>query len=295
MRYFIEVALEENVTRAAEKLHVSQPALSRQVRDLEDELGFPLFRRSAKSVALTEAGRVFLEEASEVLARLDQGVLRAKEAASGESGDLHVGYAPSLTVKILPPTIRAFQERFPKVKVKLHDLSSEEMLQGLRKGTLDLACLPENRSVRASGFRFEVLRMEPMALAVGASHRLAKRKRAKLEEVSGDSLLGYDQSEYPEYGSMVREIFASAGIDRSIEGEHESVTSLVTSVEAGMGVAIVTESISCVAGGRIRLLEISPAPNPLVVGIAWREQSLSPRSLAFLECARRASADGNAR
>src|SRR5437762_37615 len=134
LRYFIAVAEEENVSRAALKLHVSQPALSRQIRDLEEELGFPLLERSAKSVRLTEAGRVFLPEARAVLQRTEEGVKAARAVAMGGQGELHVGYAPSLTARILPPTLRAFQAGLPGIRVRLHDYSTEEMLAGLREG-----------------------------------------------------------------------------------------------------------------------------------------------------------------
>src|SRR4026207_592567 len=103
LRYFIGVAEQENASRAALKLHVSQPALSRQVRDLEDELGFLLFERSAKSVRLTEAGHAFLTEARAVLQRAEEAVKAARTIADGGIGELHIGYAPSLTARILPP------------------------------------------------------------------------------------------------------------------------------------------------------------------------------------------------
>src|SRR3954463_4164480 len=128
LRYFIAVAEAENVTRAALKLHVSQPGLSRQVRDLEDELGFALFKRSAKSVKLPEAGAVFLKEARAVLERAGEAVQAARAVATGGRGEVHIGYAPSLTARILPPTLRAFQSVAPGVRVKLHDLATEEML-----------------------------------------------------------------------------------------------------------------------------------------------------------------------
>src|SRR5437016_14680553 len=111
LRYFVAVAEAENVSRAALKLHVSQPGLSRQIRDLEEELGFLLFERSAKSVRLTEAGRVFLTEARAVLQRVEDAVKAARAVAAGGRGELNVGYAPSLTARILPATLRAFQSR----------------------------------------------------------------------------------------------------------------------------------------------------------------------------------------
>src|SRR5262252_6816760 len=129
LRYFVAVAELENVTRAAQKLHISQPALSQQIRDLEAELGFALLERSAKSVRLTEAGRTFVSEAKAVLERAEQAVKAAREVATS-GGELHVGYAPTLTARILPQTLRAFQTQFPKIRVRLHDSSTEEMLAG---------------------------------------------------------------------------------------------------------------------------------------------------------------------
>src|SRR5664279_412032 len=106
LRYFVIVAEEQNVTRAAERLHVSQPPLSRQIRDLEQELGVDLFRRTAKSLTLTEAGKIFLVEARAVLLRAEKAVLTVRAVAANERGQLRVGYAPSLTVEILPQALR---------------------------------------------------------------------------------------------------------------------------------------------------------------------------------------------
>src|ERR1041385_7472199 len=141
LRYFIDVAEEQNVTRAAARLHVSQPPLSRQIRDLEDELGIALFEHRAKAVRLTEAGRVFLTEARAVLQRADDAVQMAKAVAGGKRGEIHVGYAPSLAVELLPRALKYFQESSPDVHVQLQDLSTREMLRGLNEGKLHAALL----------------------------------------------------------------------------------------------------------------------------------------------------------
>src|SRR5437588_4117064 len=115
LRYFVAVAEAENVSRAALKLHVSQPPLSRQIRDLENELGFLLLKRTAKSVSLTEAGRTFLNEARAVLQRADEGVKKPRAVATAGESDLHVGYSPTPFAEILPKTLRGFQSAMPKV------------------------------------------------------------------------------------------------------------------------------------------------------------------------------------
>src|SRR5713101_3791408 len=166
LRYFIAVAEKENMTRAAAQLHVSQPPLSRQIRDLEDELGIALFDHGAKSVRLTEAGRVFLTEARAVLLRVDEALQTIKAVASGQRGEIHVGYAPSLTVELLPRTLRFFQEANPGVRVQLHDLSTQEMLRGLRDGKLDVALLIQVSPKVLAGLVFEELHRYAVCVAV---------------------------------------------------------------------------------------------------------------------------------
>src|SRR6266550_9230010 len=119
LRYFVAVAEMENVSRAALKLHVSQPALSRQIRDLEDELGFSLLERTARSVRLTDAGFLFLKEARAVLERTDEAVRSVRAFAQAGETELQVGYTSALRAQIVSPTLRAFQREMPKVHVKL--------------------------------------------------------------------------------------------------------------------------------------------------------------------------------
>jgi DNA-binding transcriptional LysR family regulator len=170
LRYFVAVAEAENVSRAALKLHVSQPGISNQVHDLEDEIGFALFERTGKSVRLSAAGKIFLVEARDVLQRAGDAVAKAR-AALATQAEINVGYAPSGTVEILPRALRAFRGSFPGVRVTIHDLSAKEMLPLLLQKKLDIALTLPPRKLPGELDMKELERYEP-CVVVGATHPL---------------------------------------------------------------------------------------------------------------------------
>jgi DNA-binding transcriptional LysR family regulator len=141
LRYFLAVGEALSFTKAAARLRVAQPALSRQVQDLEDEIGVDLLRRSPRGVTLTAEGRLFLEEVRQLVKRTDESVEKVRALVRGEYGELRVGYAPTPTVEILPPAIAAFRKSVRHAKVLLYDLSNDELITGLRNGQLELAIM----------------------------------------------------------------------------------------------------------------------------------------------------------
>jgi DNA-binding transcriptional LysR family regulator len=279
----VAVAEEENVTRAAARLHVSQPPLSRQIRDLEDQLGVTLFERTPKSLRLTEAGKVFYREAREVLARADEAVAAVKAVAGGEAGELHVGFAPSLTVEILPRALRRFQETSPGVKVSLHDHSTEQMLAGLRDGSLDAALMVKTSSAALRGMQFRNLVTYHVCVAAHPSHPLAKQRKVSLSSLANERLIGYSVADYPEYHQSLKEWFPNPKRRPRIAEEHDSVTSLIAAVESGRGVAIVTESLRCMVGERLTLRPLTPAPKPFCVGVVTQIAVGHPALERFVE------------
>src|SRR5207249_2754736 len=146
----------------------------------------------------TEAGRVFLAEARSVVQRAEDAVKAARAMATGAAGELHVGYAPSLTARILPATLRAFQAELPGMRVRLHDFSTEEMLAGLREGKLQIAFVVRMAPAMLRGLQFEELLQDPMCLAVAPKHRLASRRSVTLEEVVKEPLISYSRKDYPD-------------------------------------------------------------------------------------------------
>jgi LysR family transcriptional regulator, benzoate and cis,cis-muconate-responsive activator of ben and cat genes len=281
LRYFVIVAEEQNVTRAAERLHVSQPPLSRQIHDLEQELGVELFKRTAKSLALTEAGKIFLIEARAVLLRVDKAVETVRTVAFGDRGQLRVGYSPSLTAEILPKALRTFERDRPGVRVSLHDLSSEECADRLTAKKLDLALTVRLSAARMRGLSFEKLISYPLCCAVGASHPLAKKRVVTLAQIRKEKFIIYSREDYPEYYDWIAGFFKDKPFSPCQVEEHDGATGLIAAVEAGRGVAIVATSMKCMAGPRLRLIPLQPAIGQAVVG-ALTVAPLSPVAESFL-------------
>lgn len=289
LRYFVAVAEAENVSKAALKLHVSQPGVSRQIHDLEDEIGFQLFERSAKSVRLTPAGTVFLEEARAVLKRAEEAVAKARAVDGRTGGEINIGYAPSLTVQILPPALRKFQDQFPSVRVALHDLSTEEMLAQLVTGKIQVALTVRPPARQLRGLHYEELARYAMRVAVAPKHPLAKAKSVTLDQVSREPLIAYSRKDYPEYHKMLAKLFAPVGRQPRIAGEHDGGASLIAAVESGRGLALVPECMACMVGPRLKLIPLDPAPPPIPVGAVWRDEAESGLAKHFIAAARAGS------
>jgi DNA-binding transcriptional LysR family regulator len=267
LRYFVIVAEEQNVTRAAERLHVSQPPLSRQIRDLEQELGVELFRRTAKSLALTEPGKIFLNEARAVLLRAEQAVHTVRAVAAGERGQLRIGYAPSLTVELLPKALRAFESAGPGVRVTLHDLSTEECVQHLAARKLDVALTVRPSGPRMRGLIFDKLISYPLCCAVSVTHPLAMKRSVKLAQLQYERFMVYSQDDYPEYIEWLSTLFKPSPFDSHRLEEYDSATGLIAAVEAGRGIALVSASMKCLIGPHVKLLPLAPAPPLIIVGV----------------------------
>ena len=283
LRYFVTVAELLNFTKAAAKLRVAQPSFSRQIRDLEEELGVSLLERSSRFVRLTEAGKAFATEARAVLQHAEAAARTARAFAKSNHRHLNLGYAPSLTVEVLSQALRSFEKECPRVRVALQDLSTLEMTNGLREGRLDAALTVEQSEKHMQGLAFEKLRSYPVCVALGATHRLVRARRIDLAEVSDERLMVYSREEYPEYHRWLNGLFGRA-IQPLLANaeEHDSGTSLIAAVEAGRGVAIVASVFSSVAAPRIQLRELQPSPAPLVVGVAYHARRLGPIARQFV-------------
>jgi LysR family transcriptional regulator, benzoate and cis,cis-muconate-responsive activator of ben and cat genes len=291
LRYFVAVAETENVSRAAVKLHVSQPGLSTQIRDLEAEIGILLFERTAKSVSLTEAGHVFLDEARDLLRRTDEAVKKAQAIALTAVPELHVGYSPTPTARILPDTLRAFHSAMPEARLRLHDLTNQEIIAGLRDGRLQIAFILRTQKVGAlRDLRAEELSREAVRLAVPSSHPFARRKVISLEQAAREPFVVYSRTEYPDYHEWFESIFAGIAQKPRIVEEHDGASSLLPAVEAGIGVTLGGFPAG-VSGNRFKLLRLQPEPAAVILCIAAPRRSLASQVAQFWKSAVQAASE----
>ena len=292
LRYFVAVAEAENILRAAtQKLHVSQPAVSRQIRDLEDELGVLLFERTGKAVNLTDAGRLFLKEARAVLERTDEAVANVRGFAQAGETELHVGYSPLPAAQIVPAALRAFQQAMPNVHVKLYDWSNEELLAGVRDGRLQLALIvPPLKRGEFHDLRFEELARESVRIAVPPNHPLAQRRSVSLAAAAQEPFVGLTREHSPYYYMYLAATFAAVKNKPRVVEEHDSMLGVISAIEAGTGVGLAVGSIGYTFGNRVELVRLTPEPTPISFGMAARKGRVTPATEKFWQCTKEAAA-----
>jgi DNA-binding transcriptional LysR family regulator len=286
LRYFVGVAETENVSRAALKLHISQPALSRQVRDLEEEVGVSLLKRAGKSVRLTEAGRVFFNEARAVLERTDAALRNVRLAEEQRHIDLHVGYSSWGIDRLFHMILQTYQCAMPNVRVRLHDSRPEDNTEALLTGRLELAFIfvpPKPGALR--GLRFIELSREHIRLAVALTHRFARRRAVSIEEAASEPFVVLVPEEFPDYHFFIDEVFASTKTKLRVAAERDSVAGLISAVEAGVGVGLAGDRFGYLFGQRVKILPLLPEPKLVPIGLAARKAPLSPAAEKFWQCA----------
>jgi DNA-binding transcriptional LysR family regulator len=285
LRYFVGVAETENVSRAALKLHISQSAVSRQIRDLEDEIGLPLLKRIGRSVRLTETGRVFLIEARAILKAANRAVLKAHAVGGKRDSELRVGDFPLAVGRAMPRVLRAYKKAMPNVQVKLHDWPVEKEIAGVRDGQLQLAIIiPPLTGNWRRRLRFEELVTIRVCLAVSCNHPFAQRKAVSLAQAAREPFIGLLHEEYPQHRVYVDAIFARVKHKPRFAEEHDGWTSLLAAVDAGTGVAIASDAFNYAFGDRVKFLPLTPEPKRVPIGIISRKGRLSPVMAKFCEC-----------
>ena len=241
LRYFAAVARELNFSRAALQLHIAQPPLSRQIRQLEDELGAELFDRSVRPLRLTPAGQFFQGQAQQVLERVADLRAATARVARGRRAWLSIGFVPSALYGPLPEVIRRFREAQPAVEVGLSELTTVQQLEALKAGRIDLGF--GRLRLGDAQVTDEVIAEEAIVAALPAAHRLARHKRLSLARLADQPLLLYPAKPRPSYADQVLEMFQARGLQPAIALEANEMQTAIGLVVAGIGYALVPRSV----------------------------------------------------
>ena len=235
LKCFVVLAEELHFGRAAERLHISQPPLSLKIRTLEADLGLQLFQRSSRRVELTRSGQILLVEARRILRDAEQLVKLAASLELGEAGTLVIGFNALLAYRLMPQLVSAFSERYPQVKITLHEMVSSEQVVALMEHQIDVGLL---RPPLPPGFRSLSLGSEEMVLFLPAKHPLAKQEAVSLASLAGEPMLMFSRDKSSYLHDLTMEMCTEAGFAPVVRQATRHVHAIVALVGTGMGVAL---------------------------------------------------------
>ncbi len=290
LRYFLAVAEEGHITRAAERLHMSQPPLSMQIQALERDVGAVLFARTPHGVTLTEAGAAFAAEARQIIGSTERAREAALRAARGEVGHLRVGFTGSAAFNpVVATTIRNFRRAWPRVRLTLEELNTTRLTEAMAQGQLDAAFLrPGEQGI--SGLALHRFADEPMKVVLPERHPLASRQRIRLSALAGEPFVLFPRVVGLSLFDAVVSACQAAGFELALHQEAPQISSVVNLVAAELGVSIVPASITQMAVDGVRYLDIQ-GPRPMAtLALATRADDTRPAVAHFIAEAQGAQA-----
>lgn len=281
LRYFIAVAEELHFTRAAERLHIAQPPLSKQIRQLEEEIGVALFQRTRRHIELTHAGRLFLEKSRQILQATDSAIVETQRAQRGEIGKLAVGFFEHMSYTLLPPILRAYRERYPNVEVQLRWFPVIGQVDALLRGDIDISFVRPVSNF--DEITKESLLEESFVLAVPGNHHFAARRAVAVAECADESFIIFTQRLAPDFHGTITRICAVAGFVPKIASEVGQVYTMLGLVSSGAGIAFVPASVQRVRFDNVAYVPLRCKQPKIEVFLAWKRGNSSPLLTAFVD------------
>jgi LysR family transcriptional regulator, transcription activator of glutamate synthase operon len=285
LRYLVAVAEEQNFTRAAAREHIAQPALSQQIRRLEDELGVVLIERTTRRMSLTDAGALLVARARRIMAEIDAANSELEAVKGIDVGHVRVGTIHTMGPIDVSVALAIFHERHPGVELTVREESSEELAEMIRDDELDLAFLSVTERVESHGLALHQLVSEELVVVLAPGHRLARRDRLRMTELRDEEFISYRQ------GARLRELlFAAgrhAGFEPRVRLESNESSRIRRLVARGMGVAILPRSDAVSPGAEVAVLALTDPPLTRDITLAWRQERMHPPAVVeFLSLAR---------
>jgi DNA-binding transcriptional LysR family regulator len=291
LRYFVAVAEALSFTKAAEKLRLAQPSLTRQVRNLEDELRVKLLDRSGNRIALTEEGRQFLFDAKKLLAMSAESIATVQRMNRGQSSGLNIGYVANIHYGLLPATLGAFRKLCPGVALNLFDMTSAEQFLALDSRKIDLGFVGIRASDSGSHLLSECVAHDAILVALPALHPLAKKASVKLPELASQFFIGMSVKTHPGAREWLMETCREAGFTGRILQEADSEPTVIQFVADGLGVALLPDQITGLPHEGVVFRPLAPALLREST-IAWRTDNASKPLMEYIQIVRELSRSG---
>ncbi|MED1740676.1 LysR family transcriptional regulator [Bacillus swezeyi] len=281
LRYFMVVAEELHFGKAALRLQMTQPPLSQQIKQLENEIGVTLLKRSKRAVRLTAAGGVFLKQIKEGLSQIDQAVDMAQRTARGELGRLVIGFVGSATFEIMPPIIREYRNQFPSVKIELRELSTPNQVKALLNGHIDIGVL--HPPLGNDELITNTVKKSHCVLALPKQHPLTKKTRVDLLDLEEESLIVIAKESWPSLYTEFNFLCEKAGFIPNIAQEATEYQMVIGLVSAGMGIAVVPTAAKRLFNLDVVYKEIEDLPLRAEWVTAYRKDNRNPALRHFID------------
>ncbi|MGL5804694.1 MAG: LysR family transcriptional regulator [Xenococcaceae cyanobacterium] len=290
LKYFKAVAEELNFSRAARRLNIAQPPLTRQIRSLERELGVELFYRTNRRVELTEAGNIFLVEAQRILEQIEQSALIAQRASRGEIGKLVVAFEGSSAYDIVPTSLKTYRERFPNVELVVLGMTTGEQVQALHERQIGVGFVVPPLRGKEKEIAIESVMQEPLVLALPEHHPLAKQERVKVRSLANEPfIMALHDSGCGLYDRVIA-VCRRAGFSPRVRQEVNEMQVMLGFVAADLGIAILSASVRQFQRPGVVYRQLQPASPEVALAIIWRKDERSLALQSFLEVVRELSA-----
>lgn len=286
LRYFLALSEELNFGRAALRLHISQPPLSRQIRQLEDQLGVELFLRSKAGVALTKAGVAFLPEVRRTLAQAEKAVAVARAARGAEGGQFVVGYTTVFDRSAIPDVFDRLRDRFPQWRLVAKGRHSISLVRDLKNGTMDAAFIGLHTDTQ--GLTVETILEEPLVVALPARHRLAKKRRLGFDDLRGEPMFWFERRLNPGFYDHCQAFFEQIDFKPNAIPEPLEHHIMLGLIAEGQGISLISASLQNFKRQGVVFRAMKEEARKLSMGIvvAYSERNQSPVLRPFLELVR---------
>src|SRR5579875_2184547 len=281
LHYFIAVAQELSFTNAADKLHLTQPALTHQIKLLEHDLNVQLFERRKGRITLTESGRMFLEGTQRVLAAIAANVEAVRRASRDKTNILTIGYVSSLHYQLVPPTLIAFHKCYPEVALNLLDMNPANQLKALEAGTINLGCLGLRSSLPSHVLEGQPLAQYRIMVALPEKHPMSRRARLTVKELKGANLLTMSKDTYPGWQEAINQHVKSQLRPGGVQ-DIDGAVAIMALVAAGAGVALLPDQVRLLPHDGVMFRPLTPAIRA-GAWIAWRKEDSSGPLRRYLE------------